>query len=377
MGVNTIFIHMNKSYYLFFLLLTSSIVGCSQDTVEKPKKAKAEHLVETSIAEIVDTAVTLSRTGSLRARREVKLFTQEAGRITELPYYEGDRVKKGDVVARLDDKLIQAQLNRAQATRRKAQQDLRRMQDLYKKKLASDENLARSETELEVAKADEEVFVTRLGYTKLVAPINGVVSKRLTDPENIAEVYTHILTISDPTSLITEVTVSELLLPHLSLGDTTQVRIDALGQNSFTGHISRIHPSLDPNTRLGTIEIELKPVPKGALPGQLCRVELTTRSSRRLMIPFRALRQGLHGDYVYSLDKDSQVKYQEIETGVRVGEQVEVLSGLIEGQQVITKGFLNLAADMKVTVISPSAPSVTKPSSPENAEQKAHATEQH
>jgi membrane fusion protein (multidrug efflux system) len=329
-------------------------IACSQQVADKPKKGKKPHLVETATVTHSVQGIVRTRTGTLRARLEVKIYNQEEGRVTKLPFYEGDRVKKGEVIAKLDDKLLQAQLARARATRQQAEQDLKRLKNLFRQKLTSADELSRAETAAEVAKADEEVLATRLSYTTITSPIDGVISERLTEPGNIAERYAHLLTISDPTSLITEVTVSELLLAKLSVNETAMVRIDALGKDSFKGRISRIFPNLDPVTRRGTLEVELKPVPKGARPGQLCRVQLQTQAAQRLLFPFKALRRDDSGEYVFTVDGENQVKKVKITTGLRINEQIEVIEGLESGQQVVTKGFLGLKEGAKVKVVSES-----------------------
>lgn len=355
------------------LFLLPMLFSCTQNSADKPRRSKTAHLVEIATVSRTDTGISVIRTGTLKTRREIKIFTQEEGRITKLPYFEGDVVKKNTLVARLDDKLIRAQLNRAQAKRRKAAQDLKRMRDLHKRKLTSDEELARIETDLEVAKADEEILTTRLSYTTITSPINGVVTERLTEPGNIAERYTHLLTISDPSSLVTEVTISELLLSRLAIGDPTQVQIDALGSKRFNGKIFRIHPSIDPITRRGTIEVELKPVPKGALPGQLCRVQLNTSAVERLMIPFRALRQDPHGEYVFLVDENNQVKHTNVEIGQRIAETIEVLAGLDAGQQIVVKGFLGLKDGKKIKQVGQSADDVSKQTTSPKPKDKSDA----
>jgi len=344
-----------SSCYTFWLLPTAILlllVSCAQETSDKPKKKNNEHLVETVKASRVSVGVERIRTGTLRARREVKIHNQEDGQIIKLPYFEGDRVKKGDVVVQLDDKLLRSQLARAQATRHQAAQDLKRTRNLFAQKLVSDEELSRSETALEVAKADEEVLVTRLSYTTISAPISGIVSQRLSEPGNIAERYTHILTISDPTSLVTEVTLSELLIDKLSVEHPVEVSIDALGNQKYEGKVSRIFPTLDPVTRRGTVEVELKPVPEGARPGQLCRVRLKTSRADRLLIPFGALRRDPQGEFVFIVDDESKAKRAPVLAGLRIGEQVEILQGLEEGKNVVTKGFLDLLPGKKVKNIS-------------------------
>lgn len=344
-----------RTLWLLVTLTLLLISACSQETpatTEKPKKKSRDHLVEAVVVQTSVLGVERVRTGTLRARREVQIHNQEEGEIILLPYFEGDRVKKGDVVVRLDDKLLRAQLARAQATRQQAEQDLKRTRNLFKKKLVSDEELNRTETALEVAKSDEEVLATRLSYTTIVSPINGIVSTRLSEPGNIAERYTHILTISDPTSLITEVTLSELLISQLSVNHPAEVSIDALGDKTFLGKVSRIFPNLDPVTRRGTVEVELKPVPQGARPGQLCRVKLKTQGAERLMVPFSALRRDQKGEYVFAINAEGKVQRAAVVSGLRIGEQVEILKGLSDGQQVVTKGFLDLSPGKTVKVVS-------------------------
>lgn len=346
--------NQNPSWVVCLLapMLALVLVSCSDGEAQKPKKVKKEHLVEAVQVRLAVTGVEQTRTGTLRARREVKIHNQEDGQIIELPYYEGDKVKKGDVVARLDDKLLLAQLARAQATLQQAKQDLKRTRNLFKKNLVSDEELNRAETALEVAKADQEVLATRVSYTTIRAPLTGVVSARLSEPGNVAERHTHLMTISDPASLVTEVTLSELLISKLSVNHPVKVTIDALGIQVFDGRVSRIYPNLDPITRRGTVEVELKPVPSGARPGQLCRVQLKTNDANRLLIPFSALRRDQAGEYVYSVDADNNVQRTAVVGGLRIGEQVEILDGVSEGQKVVTKGFLDLTPGKKVKIVS-------------------------
>ena len=344
---------------LITVLVISGLSACTQTPPDKKKsgKGKTAHLVEAVTVQRANLAIEKTRNGTLRALREVKIFNQEEGRIVALPFYPGDVVKQGEVIVRLDDKLLRSQLARASATRHKAERDRKRIQDLYKKKLVSDEELSRADTDLEVAQADEDVLKTRLGYTTIKAPMNGVITTRLSEPGNIAERYSQLLTLSDPTSLVTDVSVSELLISKLKLNEKVQVSIDALGDKTYAGRISRIYPNLDPATRRGTVEVELKPVPTGASPGQLCRVKLSLNAGQRLSIPFKALRRDQQGDYVFTVGKNLKVKHTTIVTGLRAGEAVEVLDGLKQGQQVVTKGFLDLADGKKVTVVdrSPAA----------------------
>ena len=341
---------------VFTLCLAFIVAACSESNNTSAKKKDKPHLVETVTVAEKSLGINRVRTGTLRALKEVKVFTQEEGQITYLPFYEGDAVKKGEQIARLDDELLSAQLNRAKATRIKAEKDLLRLQGLHKKKLISDEELARAETERLVARADEQVLLTRKNYTTITAPISGVVTERKNEAGNVAAKYSHLLTIADPASLITSVNVSELVLVHLKLQDKTDVTIDALGPQTYAGEITRIHPQLDPLTHQGTIEVQLKTVPPQARPGQLCRVMLQTQISPRIIIPFQALRSDTEGEYVFKLGNDNKVQRTSVISGQRLDNQIEIVSGLKPGEIVVIKGFLGLSNNKSVQPVTDKNP---------------------
>jgi membrane fusion protein (multidrug efflux system) len=328
------------------------LYACDNKPAQTKAKQQKTHYVEVIPVQKKPLAIEHTRTGTLRARREVEIHNQEEGKVDLLPFYEGDRVKKGQLIAQLDDSLLQAQLNRARITREKAEQDLKRIEALNQKNLASDEALYDVESQLKVAHADETLLKTRIGYTRLTAPFNGVITERNIEPGSVAERFTHLLTVADPSSLVTEVNVSALLLARLKVNEPVDVTIDALGGKSFPGHILRIHPTIDPVTRRGTVEVEIKPVPAGAQPGQFCRVLIRSATEKRTMIPFKSLRRDDSDEYVYVVDDQNKAQRVPIVSGLRIADDVEVLSGLEPGQQVITKGFLNLQAGKSVQIVS-------------------------
>ncbi len=337
------------------LLLTLSFAAqdlqAGDRTAKQKKRTPPPHLVETVVVKSEWLHHSTVVTGSLRARRSVRIFTQEEGRITEMPFYEGDTVKKGEVVATLDDSLLRARLNKAEATRRQAALDLKRIRSLAKKKLVPEEEMARAATNLQVAEAEEAVLRTRLGYSIIRAPFDGVVSQRLVEPGDAVAKHTHLMTISDPASLVTELAVSELLLPHLARGDRVEVGIDALGGKTPPGKILRIHPEVDPATRRGTVEVALDPVPEGARAGQFCRVTLRTRELLRRTIPFAALRRDRQGEFVYRINGE-KAERTPVRSGLRLSDRVEILEGLEDGDRVVTRGFLGLRDGKKVELVT-------------------------
>lgn len=332
------------------VLLGVSLLACSteQNPAAKKKKTRPAQLVAAAEVESRPLAHASRLTGTLRAKSRVRIFNQEEGAILAIAIHEGDAVKQGDVLIEMDDKLLRAQFDKARANRKQASDDLDRQIKLRKRKLVSEEELNRAKTTFDVADAEEKLLSTRLGYTRVQAPGNGIISQRLIEPGDVVPKYTHLLTMIDTTALLTEVSVSELLLPALKVGSVVDVRIDALGDQMHSGRILRIHPALNATTRRGTVEIVLDNPPAGAQPGQLCRVTLQAAEQTRRVIPFIALRRDNQGEYVYRISKDNKVERAAVRSGLRIGELVEILEGLEDKQRVVTRGFLGLKAGNKV-----------------------------
>ena len=340
--------------YLWVLVMMLSVTACQQDNKSAADKKASEHLVQAIT--VKREAIQASRliTGTLEPHRQVHIYNEEQGQLRRLPFYPGDRVAAGDVLAELDNSLISAQLDKARATTAQAELDLKRLKRLMERKLTSEDELARAKTTVEQARAEQALLATRLSHTIIKAPFGGVISERLREPGDVLPVHTHILTLHDPDQLIAKISISELLLSNLLLQQVAQMRIDALGDQSYPGKVTRIYPSVDPVTRQGIIEIKLDPVPAGALPGQLVRVTLDARTQPIRSIPLRVVRFDAKGEFVYRIDAENRAIQVPIKTGAQVNDLVEVVEGVEEGDVIVSEGFLDLRNGKKVRVVNSS-----------------------
>jgi RND family efflux transporter MFP subunit len=151
------------------------------------------------------------------------------------------------------------------------------------------------------------------------------------------------------------VQVPEQLHSRVTDGDSVEVRIDSLGDRSFMAKILRIHPKVDPQTRQGTIEIRLDPVPRNARPGQLCRVTLHTAETPRRLISLNALQFDGRGSFVYRLSDDSKAMRVGVTIGLQIGDAIEIIDGVDDGDKIVSKGFLGLKSGQTVRVVEPAA----------------------
>ncbi len=337
---------------LALLIGAAALFGCTPETTAPAPAAKRgdkpqSHLVETITLLRRDITHTVERSGTLRALREARLFSQEEGAVLEVPFREGDRVQAGAVLVRLDDRLLVAELAKASARREQLASDLKRQEQLRQKALSSEEALVKARTELAIGQAEERILATRRDYMTITAPFAGQVAERLVNTGDIVPKNHHVVTLVDSSSLVVEVNVSELLLPGIRFGDPVGVRIDALGQQSLDGEVSRIFPTIDPVTRLGRIEVSMRKLPEQARAGQFCRVTLASRRQDALILPLAALRRDERGEFVYRV-RDDKAQRIDVRTGVRTAEGVEVMSGLKADDRVVTAGFLGLRDGLAV-----------------------------
>jgi RND family efflux transporter MFP subunit len=328
--------------------------GSGGDAPAAPPRDRAagDHLVTVVTAQRVDLGTDQERPGTLRYRKLVRLYSQEEGRVTRLDLYEGDRVSQDQVLVQLEDDLLRAELDKAGATQAQKRLDLRRLEDLQRKRAASDDEVAQAATALALADADLRLLRVRLGYTRIAAPFPGVITERRVEPGDFVTKNTHLLTLADPESLVAEVYASELILPQVRVGDPARLRVDALGASEHAARVLRIHPELEPASRQGIVELVLTPVPAGARAGQFVRVTLKTESRERLILPFRAMHRDREGEFVWLVTPEEKAARQPVRSGLRAAEGVEILEGLDPGARVITRGFLGLTDGKAVKIVA-------------------------
>lgn len=333
-------------------------VGANPERSERP-----DHAVEVIVVERQSVSLSRTLTGTLEVPRTVHVHSEQPGRLVELPFYEGDKVAQGATLVRLDDALLRAGLAKVVALRKQAEVDLKRLQKLVSSNLTSQEALARAETALELAQAEELLQRTLLSRTVILAPFGGIISERLKEPGDVVAMNDHILTFFDPALMTAAIQVPEQLQSRVEVGDAVEVRIDSLGDRSFNAKILRIHPVIDAGTRQGTVEIRLDPVPKNARPGQLCRVTLTTAPTPRRLIPLIALQFDTSGSYVYRVNAESQAIQVPVNIGLQIGESIEIIDGVNDGDRVVARGFLGLKSGKKVRIVNPVDPVSASPES--------------
>ena len=285
--------------------------------------------------------------GTVKSRTVANIAPRMTARIIEIKVNAGDKVRKGDVIARLDERDIRAQENaalaalagaNAQANRAKA--DEQRIRSLYSKEAATREKFdavvaQAKETQAAVNQATSTVSEIRshLADTLLLAPFDGVVVKRLQEPGDMGLPGVPVVTLQTPKGLRLEANVPSTCAGLYRTGMAVTVRIDALGKTT-PGHIDEISPEVDPQTRTQLIKIAL-PAIEGLQPGFFGWLEQACGQHETLLIPASAVQHIGQLEVVQVLSEGRPVM-RHIRTAKTFGDRIEVVSGLHAGETVIT-----------------------------------------
>jgi RND family efflux transporter MFP subunit len=313
------------------------------------------HRVEVVSVEKKPVNLTQTVSGTLEAVTRIRIYNEESGRITKLPYHEGDSVKKGSLLVQLDNELLKTDVAKAKANSEQEKLDLDRLKKLLPKNISTEEEVAQARTILNLALAEEKRQRTRLKRTSIKAPIDGLITERFYEPGDQLANLSHIHTIIDPSSLQLKASIAERWIPLIKKNQDVALTIDALGDRNFSAKIVRIHPTINAQTHKGVIEIRLDPAPENAKVGQFARASIALKSIDRLIVPVHAIHFEPEGAFVYRIVKNENnetvVEKVSFEQGQQFGEVTEVLSGLEAGDRIVSRGYLGLREGKKVDVI--------------------------
>jgi membrane fusion protein (multidrug efflux system) len=307
---------------------------------------------------IISRQLTLPAT--VRARDQAVLYAKVAGYLKTIRVDKGDRVGAGQVVAEIEAPELEADHVRQKAEVTVAEAAYRRVSDAQGKApdLVMPQTVDDAKGKLDMAKANLQRTDTLLGYTKIVAPFSGIVSRRTVDPGAFIPAATSgsvssnaaLLTLIDIRSVRIEIPVPESEVPRVKVGLPVQVTVDELPGRVFTGAVTRFAYALDEASKTMLAEAEI-PNPTSELrPGMYARVRLgIERRVEALLVPAAAVIAGKGQDSVLTI-ADGKAKRLSVKTGFRDDNDVEILDGLSAGQPVILVGS-NPPADGQAVVV--------------------------
>ena len=312
--------------------------------------------------------------GSLRSRRGVVLRPEVSGRITQLNFTDGQRVRKGQILVQFDDQLQQAQVQQALAELSIAQANQKRNQELVAQNFISQRSLDESAANLQVARAKLSLAQATARRLKIIAPFDGIAGIRLVNVGDYLKDGADIVNIEDIDAIFVDFRLPERFQAKVKRGQTAMLDIDALPGREFSANIQAIDPLIDANGRsvgvrgcVDNRQLQLRP-------GMFARVNTVfgVRENARVIPEEAIIPQGGKQFVVKLVPGDtpqSRISQRiEVKVGLRSPGKVEVLEGLEIGDTVVVAGQQRVPRDgMVVSVVDLSNTRPGRPDRPGEA----------
>lgn len=310
--------------------------------------ASAPVRVRTARVETHGHTATEEVVGTVRARLRATVEAKVAGRIESLDVVPGQSVRQGQRLAVLDARETQARLDSARAVLEQAGRDLDRVVRLVKDGAATPSELEAFQSRQRVAAATVAEIETLLGHARVVAPFDGVITRKSADVGDLATPGRPLVEIEDPTRLRLEADVPESLVDEVKPGARMPVRI-ASRPEFLEGIVAEITPVSDPLSRTHPVKLDLPSVP-GLRAGQFGRVAVPTGQASVPHVPAGAVfRRGQMECAIAVVEGRARLRL--VRTGKPLGADLEVVSGLEPGEQVVIDDPSRLRDGQAVEVV--------------------------
>jgi len=339
---------------LLLLLAAVAVAGCQGKPGQGADDQAADKTpaipVETAEAQLGSISAAYSGTATLEARRETDVVARVGGVVEKLLAEEGDQVKAGQVLARLDDDQLALEVQQARASLGKLKQDFQRKQQLNKRKLISNADFETAKYDLAAQQAALQMAELKLKWTEIRAPFDGVVTERMIKVGNMVQANQQTFHIADFKPLIANVFVPETELARLQAGQPATLRVDALPDTRFQGSVERINPAVDPQSGTFKVVVRAEDPQHRLRPGMFARVRIVHDVRKdTLLIPRTAIVNEDGREYVFQVS-DGVAHQVDVSLGLRDDRQVEVTRGLKAGATVVTVGQNSLRDGAAVAV---------------------------
>ncbi|MCG8487305.1 MAG: efflux RND transporter periplasmic adaptor subunit [Chromatiales bacterium] len=303
---------------------------------------------------------TLSATGSLVAVQGVTVSAELGGKVSEIAFESGDRVKAGDLLVRLDTTAEEAQLRSAEAAEKLARINLDRNRGLRANKTVSQSDLDTAEANYKQATAQVENVKATIAKKTLRAPFSGQLGLRQINLGQIIEQGTPVVTLQTIDPIYADFSLPQQRFSSVAVGNEVRITTDAAQDKSFSGKIIAINPEIDQATRTVRIRSTLSNQEELLRPGMFANIEvIMPQQDEVLAIPATSVLYAPYGDTVFVIDttkdeatgeEQKTLRQQIIRLGQTRGDYVSVITGLKEGETVVTSGVFKLRPNMAVVV---------------------------
>ena len=306
---------------------------------------KAAPVVSVVTAQAEDVDISNTFTSNIEPYATNNIVSQTAGRIVSIRAEVGDKVRKGQVLATMDD--VNLAKTRMQYVNDST--ELARLTELYNIGAVAQSDYDMAKLALNVTK---KTYQNLAENTYLRSPINGVVTARNYDKGDMYSMAQPIFVVEQIQPVKLLINVSESLFTQVHEGMDLDVEVDSYPGESFKGKVNLLYPTVNATTHTFPVEVVCENKDLRLRPGMFARVTATFGTNHHVVVPDVAVvkQQGSGEHFIYVLNADNTVKYTKVELGKRMGNRYEIVSGLNEGDKIVTEGQIRLKDGVSVTV---------------------------
>jgi len=288
-------------------------------------------------------------TGTLIANEEVELRSEVSGKITKIYFEEGSSVKKGQMLVKINDSELQAQLLQQKYREELARQRERRQRELLKGNLVSQQEYDVALNELNTMKAGLQLVKAQIEKTEIRAPFDGTIGLKFVSEGSFISTTTRIASLQDVNPIKIDFSVPEKYAGRVQKGAAVKFHAQGSG-NVLEGMVYAVEPRIEQATRTLLLRARSPNPMRALLPGSFAEVELTIQSiPNALTIPAEALIPEISGQKVY-LYRNGRVQSQGVQIGIRTSTAIQITKGIVPGDTVITSGILQVRQGSPVTL---------------------------
>jgi len=291
----------------------------------------------------------ISSTGTLRPDEEVELSFETSGKIVAINFTEGSRVRKGDLLAKINDRPLQAQLQKLLAQKKLIEEKEFRQKSLLDKDAISQESYDQVVTDLQTTEADINLINARISETELRAPFDGIIGLRYISEGGFANTSTKIARLVKISPIKVEFSISERYADQVKIGYPVTFKIDG-SPGQFDATVYAVDPKVDITTRTIIIRALYPNRNEELKPGRFTTITLLlSKIDDAIAIPTEALIPEMEGEVVF-VYKSGKASRSRVTTGLRTASEIQILSGINYGDTLLTSGILQLRQSLPVVL---------------------------
>ncbi len=310
--------------------------------------ARAPIAVETTTLAPTLLQQRLNAVGSLVSEESVMLRPEVAGRIREIRFTEGQGVKKGDTLIRLDDDIARAELQQAQANYALARSKHQRATELQRQGFISAQGRDEANNALQVERANVALAQAKFDKTSILAPFAGEIGLRNVSVGDYITAGQDLVTLQAIQRLKVDFRIPEIYLSRITPGQKLTIMLDAIPGRTWQAQVAAISPLVDVGGRALVMRALVDNADGTLRPGMFARVNVLLSEANVLMVPETALVPRGSGQYVYRV-QDGIAHEIEVQVGTRREGMVEVTGGLTAGDQIVTAGLQKIQNGSRVS----------------------------